>query len=74
MMKLWPCDECGGKIAKKEVEFSLDGVSLGMFEALVCQKCGQQLFDERASDLIAVAAKKKGLWGTERNKTLAVSH
>ncbi len=58
------CD-CGGIMVKKKVDFSMYGVSLGKFEAEVCQKCGEELFSEEASKQIDEAAKKKGLWGLE---------
>ncbi len=60
----YSCD-CGGVMIKKMVDFSMYGVSLGRFEAEVCQKCGEELFSEEASQKIDEAAKKKGLWGLE---------
>lgn len=62
-MKLMKCDECGGKIANKKVEFKLYGESLGYFPAEVCTKCGEQVFSEETSDKIDEIAKEKGLWG-----------
>lgn len=60
MMK---CVECEGKILKKKVPFLMYGVKLGNFEAEVCTKCGDEVFDEKVSDKIDVIAKEKGLWG-----------
>ena len=65
--------ECGGTIQKKSVEFSMYGKSLGMFEAEVCSKCGEELFTEEASKQIDAAAKKKGLWGLEAHTTVGKS-
>lgn len=62
-MKREKCEECGGKIVKKNVEFSLYGESLGFFPAEVCTKCGEEVFDEETSDKIDEVAKQKGLWG-----------
>jgi hypothetical protein len=59
------CSECGGKVIKKKVDFSMYGVSLGKFDAEVCSKCGEELFDEETSKKIDESAKKKGLWGLE---------
>lgn len=59
------CDECGGKLVKKDVEVKLYGESLGFFPAEVCLKCGEEVFDESTSDKIDEIAKKKGLWGLE---------
>lgn len=57
------CDECGGRIEDKNVEFKLYGEVVGTFPAMVCAQCGEQLFTEETSDAIDEAAKKKGLWG-----------
>lgn len=57
------CEECGGKIIKKNVEFKLYGESLGFFPAEVCSKCGEEIFDEATSDKIDEKAKALGLWG-----------
>jgi len=65
------CDECGGKIENKKVDFKLFGISLGKFDALVCSKCGQTLFTEEVSDEIDKVAKEKGLWGLESKTKVA---
>ncbi len=62
-MKRQKCEECGGKIVKKQVDFSMYGVSLGKFPAEVCNKCGEEVFDEKTSEDIDIIAKQKGLWG-----------
>ena len=59
------CDECGGKIEKKKVDFSLYGESLGKFDAEVCTRCGEELFSEEVSQQMDQVAKEKGLWGLE---------
>ena len=43
------CDECGGKIVEREVDFSLFGVNIGQFPAEVCTKCGEKVFTEEIS-------------------------
>ncbi|MBI2110195.1 YgiT-type zinc finger protein, partial [Candidatus Woesearchaeota archaeon] len=60
------CEECGGKIVKKQIEFSMYGVKLGSFPAEVCTKCGEEVFDEKTSLEIESIAKKKGLFGLAR--------
>ncbi|MBI4147849.1 hypothetical protein HY490_01015 [Candidatus Woesearchaeota archaeon] len=62
-MKRDKCDECGGKLSKKNVDYSLFGISLGSFPAEVCQKCGETCFEESVSKQITSRAKEKGLWG-----------
>ena len=44
------CDECGGKIIQKKVDFRMYGEVVGRFPAEVCVKCGEVCFDENASD------------------------
>ena len=57
------CDECGGKLENKKVPFEMFGINIGSFPAIVCAKCGEQLFTEEVSDKIDEVAKEKGLWG-----------
>ncbi len=63
------CEECGGKIEKKIVDYLFLGESLGKFPAEVCMKCSEQVFDESVTKKIAEIAKRKGLFGlNERAK------
>jgi len=59
------CEECGGKIVHKKVDYILLGQNLGKFSAEVCTKCDEQVFDEEVSKKIDVIAKRKGLWGLQ---------
>ncbi|MEK6841229.1 MAG: hypothetical protein AABW57_01255 [Nanoarchaeota archaeon] len=59
------CEECSGKIEKKLIDYILLGKILGKFEAEVCNKCGEQVFDEDVSDKIEKRAKESGLWGLQ---------
>ncbi len=62
-MKRIKCEECGGKIVKKKKDYISLGENLGKFEAEVCSKCGEQVFDEDVTKRISMIAKKKGLYG-----------
>lgn len=64
-MKRTKCEECGGNIINKKVDFSLYGQNLGKFPAEVCSKCGETCFTEEISDQIDKIAKEKGLWGLD---------
>ena len=64
-MKRKMCEECGGKITDKKVEYKLYGVSLGKFPAQVCTKCGEVCYEENVSREMTQRAKEKGLWGLE---------
>lgn len=65
-MERQKCEECGGKIIKKQVDFSIYGTSLGKFPAEVCTKCGEEVFDEKTSEEIDKITKQKGLWGLSK--------
>jgi len=61
MKKCYMCNE--GKLEKKKVDYLLLDENLGKFEAEVCNKCGEQFFDEKEDLEITKKAKEKGLWG-----------
>ncbi len=44
------CYVCGiGKLIKKKVDYKVFGISIGKFDAEVCDKCGETFFDEEIS-------------------------
>ena len=57
------CEECRGNVVRKKVDYTYLGVNLGKFEAEVCEKCGETVFDEDVTQKVAEIAKKKGLYG-----------
>lgn len=57
------CWECNIKMIKKKVDYSLYGIHIGKFPALVCPKCGETYFSEEISKKITEITKNKGLWG-----------
>lgn len=67
------CDECGGKLVEKKVNFGMFGVSLGRFPAEVCAKCGEEVFTEETSAKIDEIAKEKGLFGLAAKTTVGKS-
>ncbi|MBI4448993.1 hypothetical protein HY641_03135 [Candidatus Woesearchaeota archaeon] len=62
-MKRTTCEECGGKIINKKVDYMLLGQSLGKFDAQVCTTCGEVCYEEEVSKEMTRIAKEKGLWG-----------
>lgn len=54
-----------GTLERKKVEYKFHGVGLGMFNAEICNHCGEIFFDENVSKQITILAKKKGLWGLQ---------
>ena len=59
------CEECGGKIINKKIDYGIFGVNLGKFPAEVCTKCDEVCFDEDVSRKMTQIAKEKGLWNLE---------
>ena len=60
------CDECGGKLVVKKIDYSVRGISVGKFPAEVCIKCGEEVFDKKTSIKIEKIEKQKGLFGLAR--------
>ena len=58
------CPACGkGVLTRGRVQESMFGVHLGSFAAELCNKCGESFTDEKTTQAIHAAAKRKGLWG-----------
>ena len=57
------CEECGGKVVKKNIDYIFLGENLGSFPAQVCTKCKEEVFTEETTKKIATITKEKGLWG-----------
>lgn len=71
-MKFEKCPECDGKIEEKKMSYILVGVDLGKFPTLICNKCGEQFYEDSVLCCIDEAAKKNGLWGLEHRTKLNV--
>lgn len=68
------CLNCNSlKVRKKKIDFKVYGVNLGNFEAEVCSKCGEKIFDEATFDEIERVAKKRGLWGLEARTKIGIA-
>ncbi|MAF34762.1 hypothetical protein CMO91_02865 [Candidatus Woesearchaeota archaeon] len=70
-MEKMMCMLCGGTTKKEQVRYAEFGVPLGRFSAEVCQKCGEEFFDEKTADKIQAASKKAGLFGMGRKVKIA---
>ncbi len=58
------CDNCrNGILKRKKIDYILLGSNLGSFEAYVCSKCQETVFDGETFELIEKEAKKMGIWG-----------
>jgi hypothetical protein len=67
------CDECKGQIKKKKVDYSLLGVHLGRFNAMVCSSCDEMIFEGDTFQAIEKAAKAKGVWGIAAKTRIGTS-
>ena len=67
------CGECKGRIERKKVEYTLLGVNLGKFEALVCSSCGETVYEGTVFKDIEKAAKAKGIWGIAAKTRIGTS-
>tara|TARA_Y100000310_G_C20652088_1_gene799972 strand:- start:902 stop:1231 length:330 start_codon:yes stop_codon:yes gene_type:complete len=70
-MKCPICEK--GTLKKKNVEYSVYGVSLGKFPAQVCGTCKEEWFDEGTSKSIQELEKKKGLFGLSKKSKVSYS-
>ncbi len=61
------------ELRRKKIDYAQFGISLGKFDALVCQKCGETIFEGKTSERIEFLAKEKGLWGLARKTTIGTS-
>lgn len=65
MVKKCPmCEK--GTLKKGKVEEEMFGISLGRFEAEVCDKCGESFMDEITMQKIEAKAKVLGVWGLSK--------
>ena len=54
-----------GKYQKKKVPYLFLGENMGTFNGLVCNHCGETLFESTVSDHIEEEVKRRGLWGLQ---------
>lgn len=58
------CTHCNmGNYEKKKTSYIFLGETMGTFDALKCNHCGETLFEAAASDQIEAEVKRRGLWG-----------
>ncbi|MBI2146934.1 hypothetical protein HYU19_00475 [Candidatus Woesearchaeota archaeon] len=68
------CDECEkGQLRKKNVPYKLLGRTLGTFEALVCDSCGETLYDAATLEKIQEKARGQGIWGLAAKTRIGTS-
>ena len=63
MEKRIKCTECEGHYAKRKVHYDYAGYRIGTYPALVCDKCGDTMFESDACDAMEKELKRRKLWG-----------
>ncbi|MBI5072657.1 hypothetical protein HZA99_02470 [Candidatus Woesearchaeota archaeon] len=61
MVKCPMCEK--GNLQKGKIKETMFGVFLGEFPAEICSSCSESFTDEKTTQEIQQAAKKKGVWG-----------
>ena len=67
------CEECEGMIKKEIIDYVYLGEHIGNFEAEVCKKCRETVFDEDVSDEIQRIVQEKGLYGLEASTKVGIA-
>jgi YgiT-type zinc finger domain-containing protein len=67
-MIIMECPKCEGTLRKGRTDYSYKDIYFGEYDADICDKCGEALFTEEASDAIDKKAKELGLWGLEARR------
>lgn len=58
------CPICGsGTLKKGEIEEEMFGISLGRYDAEICDTCGESFVDEATMRMIEAKARELGIWG-----------
>ena len=71
MTKCPMCDK--GTLKKGKVEEEMFGISLGKYDAEICDKCGESFFDQDAVQKMEAKAKELGIWGLAKNMKVVKS-
>jgi len=67
------CPICKGRLVRNKHPYFFGNINLGMYEADVCEKCGEAFYTEESSDKIDKEAKKMGIWGLGKEVVVGTS-
>ncbi len=68
MVKIKRCPMCDkGTLKKGKVEEKMFGMSLGKYDAEVCDQCGESFFGEAEMEKMEAKAKELGVWGLAKS-------
>jgi YgiT-type zinc finger domain-containing protein len=71
MTKCPMCDK--GTLKRGKVEEEMFGISLGKYDAEVCNKCGESFFSQEAMQKMETKAKELRIWGLAKNMKVVKS-
>lgn len=68
------CPICEKGVLKKgQIEEEMFGISLGKFDAEICNKCGESFLSQDAMKTIEAKAKELGIWGLAKDMKIVKS-
>lgn len=68
------CPMCNnGTLKKGKFEEEMFGISLGKYDAEICDKCGEAFFSTEAMEQMEAKAKELGIWGLAKNLKIVKS-
>ncbi len=56
-----------GALKKGKYQEEMFGISLGKYDAEICDKCGEAFFTQEAMEQMEAKAKELGIWGLAKN-------
>ncbi len=66
------CTNCNmGSYQLQKVPYNFLGENIGIFTALVCNHCGETVFESSSSEQIEIEVKRRGLWGLRARTKVA---
>jgi len=71
MTKCPMCDK--GILKKGKVEEEMFGISLGKYDAEICDECGESFLSQDAVQKMEAKAKELGIWGLAKNMKVVKS-
>ncbi|MFH1247116.1 MAG: hypothetical protein V1644_01930 [Candidatus Micrarchaeota archaeon] len=67
------CPTCStGRMKEKLVRFSKSGLFVGIFRTLVCDLCGEEVFNSNTAGKMEKKLKQIGLWGSSKSKVYKI--
>ncbi|MCX6709046.1 MAG: hypothetical protein NTW67_05375 [Candidatus Woesearchaeota archaeon] len=72
MEKRIKCTECEGIYIKKDIPYEYLGQRIGIYPALVCNKCGDTMFEGPICIEMEKELKRRKLWGLQTKNKIPI--